>query len=213
MTTFRHSSQKNYAGISAVLVWAALLLQLYLILENRIAAVPETVIRYFSYFTVLTNILVALSFTSIYLKGISDKGPFFSSPRNLTAIVIYISIVGITYNAILRFQWAPVGMNRVADELLHLVVPIVYIIFWVKFVPKKYMQWKFILPWAIYPLVYFGYTILRGPSAQWYPYPFMNVSELGYAKVFFNSAMVTLLFVVLAAIYIGIAKKMASKAV
>jgi hypothetical protein len=213
MTVVNASSQKRYAVIGACLVWTALLLQLFLIIQNRVTAVPETVVRFFSYFTVLTNILVALSFTGIFLKGINERGPFFCRPKNLTAIAIYISIVGITYNAILRFQWAPQGWDRVTDELLHLVNPVVYIIFWVKFVPKKNMQWKFILPWAIYPLTYFGYTILRGPSAQWYPYPFMNVTSLGYTKVFFNSAMVTLAFALVAVLYIAIAKRMASKAV
>ncbi|WP_462249571.1 Pr6Pr family membrane protein [Ferruginibacter sp.] len=208
MTNQTTSSTKTYAAIGAVIGWVALLLQLYLIIANRVASVPETIIRYFSFFTILTNILVAVSFTQVYLKGITDKGNFFTRPKILTAIAVYITIVGLIYNLILRFLWAPVGMAKLVDELLHTLIPVAYILFWVKFVPKQYMEWRNVLPWTIYPLVYLGYTLLRGPSAQWYPYPFVDVISLGYNKVLVNSAMVCAVFIFFSFLFIGIAKMM-----
>ncbi|MGC4103222.1 Pr6Pr family membrane protein [Ferruginibacter sp.] len=207
-----NNSCKLYCTITAIIGWLTLALQFYLIIVNRQASVPETIVRYFSYFTILTNILVAISFTMVAVKGFTGNY-FFTRTSTLTAIAVYISIVGLTYNVILRFQWAPQGMDRVVDELLHLIIPVLYIFFWVKFVPRKNLQWKLIAPWAIYPLAYFGYTIVRGPSAQWYPYPFMNVTVLGYNKVLFNSAMVTLVFVIIAALFIAIAKKRAARTI
>lgn len=44
----------------SILGWFALGSQLYLIIQNRIVSVPETVVRYFSFFTILTNLLVAI---------------------------------------------------------------------------------------------------------------------------------------------------------
>ena len=202
------SSTKTFAAIGAVIVWLSLILQFYVILQNRIAGVPETIVRFFSYYTVLTNLLVAICFTMVYLKGIYEKGSFFARPNTLTATAVYICIVALTYNLILRFLWAPTGLTRVPDELLHLIVPIIYLIFWFKFVPKQNIQWATILPWAIYPLVYLGYTLLRGPMAQWYPYPFIDVIKLGYSKVLLNSAMVCAVFVVFAVLFIGISKMM-----
>lgn len=87
-------------------------------------------------------------------------------------------------------------------------MPALFIFFWIKFVPKQSIQWKNILPWLIYPLVYLGYTLLRGSFAAWYPYPFINVTDLGYEKVVMNSAMVTAAFVVIAVLFAGIAKMM-----
>jgi hypothetical protein len=205
------SSTKTYAGIGAVLVWLSLILQLYVAIQNRLAGVPETIVRFFSYYTVETNILIAICFSMVYLKGIAEKGPFFAKPNTLTATAVYICIVSLTYNLILRFLWAPTGLTRVPDELLHLIIPIIYLIFWFKFVPKQNIQWPTILPWAIYPLVYLGYTLLRGPLAEWYPYPFLDVIKLGYSKVLLNSAGVCLVFVAFSVLFIGIAKMMSKR--
>ena len=206
------SSTKTYAAIGAIISWLALAMQLYLIIQNRVTTIPETVIRYFSFFTILTNILVAISFTSVYLNGIGQKKSFFTQPKTLTATVVYITIVGIIYNTILRFIWVPQGWDMVVNELLHLIIPIAFIIFWIKFVPKQNMEWKNILPWLVYPIIYLGYTLLRGATAQWYPYPFVDVVKLGYNKVLINSAMVTVVFIVIALLFVAIAKRMAKRA-
>ena len=110
------SSSKTFAAIAAAIGWFTLLLQLYLIFANHVASVPETIVRYFSFFTILTNILVAISFTQVYLKGVNEKGIFFVRPKTLTATVVYITVVGLIYNVILRFLWAPVGMAKLVDE-------------------------------------------------------------------------------------------------
>lgn len=205
------SSTKTFAAIAAAIGWIALVLQLYLIIVNRTASIPETLLRYFGFFTILTNILVAASLTLVYVKGISENGHFLTRPKTLTATAVYITIVGLIYNVILRFQWAPEGLAKLVDELLHSFIPVLFIFFWIKFVPKQSIQWKNILPWLIYPLVYLGYTLLRGSFAAWYPYPFINVTDLGYEKVVMNSAMVTVAFLVIAVLFAGIAKAMSKR--
>ena len=205
------SSTKIFAAIGAAVGWFALLLQLYLILVNRAASVPETIVRYFSFFTILTNILVAVSFTQVYLKGITATGSFFTNPKTLTATAVYITIVGLIYNVILRYQWAPAGWQKVDDELLHTVIPAAFIISRLKFVPKSTITWTKILPWLLYPLIYISYTLLRGRLAHWYPYPFVDVETLGYNKVFVNCIFVTLAFVVVALLFVGIAKMLSRR--
>ncbi len=197
---------KTAAAIGAVAGWFALVLQLYLIIVNRTASIPETIARYFGFFTILSNIIVAVSFTMVYKKGIGNS--FFTKPNTLTATAVYITIVGLIYNIILRFLWAPHGWDKVADEMLHSVIPVLYILFWLKYVPKQNIQWKNIFPWLIYPLVYLGYTLLRGSFVNWYPYPFINVAEIGYNKALVNSGMVTVAFIVVASLFVGIAKMM-----
>jgi hypothetical protein len=205
------SSTKTFAAVAAAIGWIALILQLYLIIINRTASIPETLLRYFGFFTILTNILVAVSLTMVYLKGISENGHFLTRPKTLTATAVYITIVGLIYNLILRFQWAPQGLAKLVDELLHSVIPVLFIFFWVKFVPKQNIQWKNIFPWLIYPMLYLIYSLLRGSIAQWYPYPFVDVTTLGYSKVFVNSAMVTAAFLVIAVLFAGIAKAMSKR--
>jgi hypothetical protein len=37
--------------------------------------------------------------------------------------------------------------------------------------------------WLAYPLAWLVYTLVRGASTDWYPYPFVNVDQLGYDGV------------------------------
>jgi hypothetical protein len=39
------------------------------------------------------------------------------------------------------------------------------------------------LLWLSYPFVWIVYTLIRGPIAGWYPYPFVNPANGGYASV------------------------------
>ena len=85
-------------GGGALLGWFALLLQLYLILAQSPAGAPAmvgTVITYFSFFTIQTNILVALVFTASVLSPVTGWGQFFRRPPVQAGTAAYIAIVGI----------------------------------------------------------------------------------------------------------------------
>jgi len=137
-----------YLLIGAILVWFAVVFQFFLIIINRVASLGETIVRFFSFFTILTNILVALCVSFLLLKPKSTPGIFFSKTTSLTAVTVYITIVGIVYNIVLRFLWEPKGLQMVVDELLHTVIPVYFIIFWMKFVPKTRLKWKNVFPWC-----------------------------------------------------------------
>ena len=196
----------RFFAIIAILGWFAVVLQLYLIILNRVASLPETIVRFFSFFTIQTNILVAICFTFLWLKPKSKWGLFFSKPKNTTAITLYITIVGLVYNAILRFLWAPTGSQKVVDELLHLVIPLLVLLYWFLFVPKKALEFKNIFPWLIFPAVYLVYTLIRGAFFSFYPYPFVDVNLLGYNKVLLNSFFMLLAFLFFGTLFIGIGK-------
>src|SRR5258705_6912967 len=123
-------SAKIYAFIGAAIGWFAIITQLYLMMMNRQVSVPGTFFRFFGFFTIDTNILVALCFTFIFLHSNSRPGRFFSKATTITAITVYITIVGIVYNVILRSTWDPKGMQKIVDELLHSVIPVLFILFW-----------------------------------------------------------------------------------
>ncbi len=196
----------RFFAIIAIVGWFAVVLQLYLIIINRVVSLSETIVRFFSFFTIQTNILVAVCFTFLWLKPKSKCGLFFSKPKNTTAITLYITIVGLVYNAILRFLWAPTGSQKVVDELLHLVIPILVLLYWILFVPKKTLEFKDIFPWLIFPAVYLVYTLVRGAFFSFYPYPFIDVILLGYDKVLINSFFMLLAFLFFGTLFISIGK-------
>lgn len=201
--------QRAYEIIGAILQWFALALQLYLSIKlsiDRGNGVWIGIARYFGYFTILTNILVALTFTVPLVQPGSRFGQFFAHPNVRTAIAAYITVVGIAYSLLLRHVWDPQGWQLVTDRLLHDVSPIVYVVFWFLFVPKSTLHWRNLPVWLIYPLVYLIVALIRGAIFNWYPYPFLEADKLGYAQVLINSAMLFIGFGVVSAVFIAIAR-------
>lgn len=191
-------------AICAAISWFAILLQLYLIITNRKLGIAATVVQFFSYFTILTNILVAVCFTTLLLKPSANS--FFTKPITLAATAVYITIVGAIYNLVLRQLWKPQGWQLVADNLLHTIIPILFVLYWFFAVTKNNLNWKDILPWLIYPFLYLVYILIRGAFTNLYPYPFVDVATYGYAKVLANSGWVMVGFVSVSLLFIGIGK-------
>ena len=184
--------------------WFALIAQLYLIILNRVTAIPETIVRYFSFFTILTNILVAVCCTILLLNKMNGLFNFFSNPKTIAAITVYITVVGLVYNLILRFLWKPQGLQLLVDELLHTLIPVLFIFFWLLFLPKAGLKTKDILPWLMYPFIYIIYILIMGAFSGFYPYPFIDVKTIGYNKVFLNSGILVIVFVVFSLLFVAI---------
>ncbi len=202
-------SMRVYITIGALLAWFAVILQLYLIIENRVRPIFDTIIQFFSFFTILTNILVAICFTMLLLQNDSGRKNFFTKPKVLTAVTVYITIVGLVYNIILRFLWKPEGTQLIADELLHSVNPVVFVLFWLIFVPKKALQWKDAFPWLIYPFFYCVYILIRGALSGLYPYPFIDVTKIGYNNALINTGFLFVAFLLISLLFIAIGRLMA----
>ena len=149
----RSIAQVSLLTAGALLGWTALLLQFYLIILNRRLDVFQTIIQYFSFFTILTNLLVASCLTVLVINKPGNWRDRFSQPKTLTAIAVYITVVGLVYNFVLRSLWDPNGAQQVADELLHLVNPILFVVYWLAFVPKADLKWKDTWNWHWYPRI------------------------------------------------------------
>jgi hypothetical protein len=206
--------QKVYMIITALVCWFALVLQLYLIIVNAPAnniTATTAVINYISFYTITTNILVALACTLPLTAPSSGAGKFFSRAAVQSGVALSIMVVGITYSLLLRNLWNPQGGQKIADVLLHDAVPLLYTIYWFLFVPKGVLQWKNVPYWLIYPLVYIIYTLIRGGFTGRYPYPFLDVVQLGYSKMFVNAGFMTLGFVVLGLLLVAINRLLARK--
>jgi hypothetical protein len=99
-----------FKAIIALVGWFALGLQLH-IMVNKAPSVTTALVNFFSYFTILTNLIVAVSFTAQLLR----PGGFFSRLSVKAGVTLYIAIVGIVYSLLLRAIWAPTGWQKVAD--------------------------------------------------------------------------------------------------
>lgn len=200
---------KTRLGIIALLAWSGVVLQFYINTTTWAAlglSPIEGTIRFFSYFTILTNILVAFSLTVILVKPQTRSGYFFSRNSTQAAIAVYIFIVGLVYNLILRKLWAPQGLQLIADNILHSAVPLIYLLYWIAFVPKENLNWGDAAKWLSYPALYFLWVIIFGALTRFYPYPFIDVNVIGYPKMFMHAALLLILFLSLGFLSIAIGK-------
>jgi hypothetical protein len=196
-------------AVLGAVTWLGLALRLYLVIGDSLrngTPMISDVVRFFSYFTILTNITVALCLTIVLVAPLSRLGRFFSAPGTETAIATYITFVCIVYNLLLRHLWNPQGLDMIADEIMHDIVPVMFVIYWAVFVSKNQIVFRDIPRWLIYPLVYAAYALLRGSIVHEYPYPFVDVGALGYPRVFVHIAGLMAAFVALGAVFVGVAR-------
>lgn len=201
-----------FAVIGFITAWFAVIFQYYLLIKNNDSSFLTKTIQFASYFTILTNTLVAIYYTAV-LVGDTTKNHWLLLPTTATAITVYITIVGLVYNLVLRFTWNPQGLQKLVDELLHTFNPLFFIIFWWLFIPKQNLKWQHALAWLIYPLIYFIYILLRGAMTGVYPYPFIDVTEHGYGKVLINSVVILLVFVFFSVLFIAIGRLKSKKSI
>jgi hypothetical protein len=197
-STSPSNSQRVFAVSLAALTWFAIALQLYL--------TKGSVFNFISYFTILSNILVAISLTFSSLFPETTLGRYFADIKVKSAIALYIFIVGLVYNLVLRGIWDPTGWQLIVDNLLHVAVPIFYVVYWFVFTPRGKLNWIDGIAWAYFPLCYLIYSLIRGHFTKWYPYPFINVTEIGYQKVILNSSLMLIAFVLIGLLLILINK-------
>lgn len=189
--------------------WVGLAIQQYLIFYSRWstgASLLGGLVNFFSFFTVLTNTLVVVVLSYAVVDRDSAAKRFFLAPRVSSAIVASIVLVSLAYNLLLRHLWQPEGFQFIADELLHDVMPLLFVVYWWRCVPKGTLQCKHIGLWVLYPLVYFAYVLLRGDLLGQYQYPFFDVGTLGYPQVFVNAGGILAGFVLIALAVVGLDK-------
>jgi hypothetical protein len=202
-----------FAAVAA-LAWFALGLQLLLTLANPANNPGTLAVRLnnlFSYFTILSNLLVAVTLTILVLVGDSSLARRVARPRFFTGVAVAIVFVSLGYELLLRGIWKLDGWPLLADTLFHDIVPIGFVALWVAFVPKGQLGARDVPSWMIYPGVYLGYALVRGALTQRYPYPFLDVTALGYGRVFANAAGLAVVIAALGGLFVAADRLMASR--
>jgi hypothetical protein len=195
------------AGIGVV----ALALQFWL--EVHLPRGPglfKSAVNFLSYFTILANSAAAIAMLMPLIAPDSGVGRFLSKPSVRTAIAGYLIVVGVTYVLFLRHVGDDHGLERVADQLMHYVTPVLFIIDWLAFVPKGHLPWTMIGTSLVLPVVYGIWTVARGVVANWYPYPFVDMRSLGYQRGLLNMASFLVVFIIVALTLVVVDRTMGS---
>lgn len=189
---------RAWHGVTFAVAAAALALQLALVVrghgvlaDTRPPALGTRLVRFVSYFTILSNLLVAI--TTLQLTTERWGGRVFRVLR-LNAVT-GIAVTGLIHWFLLRPLLDLHGADLLADKLLHVVVPLLAVVGWIAFGPRGQIGTSDLAPSAIYPVLYLAWTLAHGAISDWYPYPFIDVTEHGYVVVLLNALGVVFLLV------------------
>lgn len=179
----------------------ALVLQLVLVIqghrvldEHHRPDLATRLVRYCSYLTIWANVLVAWSTLTLALGR--DRDTRLWRTLRLDAVVL-ILVAGVVHFFFLRPLLDLHGWDLVADRSLHLVVPALAVAGWLVFGPRGRAGMQDLLPSLALPVGWLAYTLVRGAFVDWYPYPFIDVGEHGYAVVLLNCAGVAALMLLI----------------
>ncbi|WP_329741767.1 Pr6Pr family membrane protein [Dyella sp. A6] len=157
------------------------------------------------YFTILTNLFCTVTLAAAAIAPQERRG-WLRHPGTATAAAISIVIVALVYQVLLHALWHPHGWALLADLLLHRAMPLLFLLYWWLAVPKAALGWPQIGTWLLYPAAYFVYALARGAIDGWYPYPFLDVAHLGYARVLLNACAMLLAFVTVALVLLVLSR-------
>lgn len=107
-----------------IIGWGTFLIRLYLRLNTPNIPFGESFIQYFSYFTIITNLLVTVYCTRLVFKKSGNANSWVDTQELLNALTAFILFVGVIYAIALRPVWHPEGFIMVLSEIHHTVVPV-----------------------------------------------------------------------------------------
>lgn len=170
------------------------------------APLGQRIFEFFCYFTVQSNIFVGIATAMLFFRPDRD-GAIWRVLRigSMFGITVTLSIYHFVLSPLANFT----GIAAVSNIGLHYVVPIFAILGWMFFGPHPRVTWKSLLLATIWPASYIVLTVVQGAVTGFYPYPFVNISKLGFTTVALNGVGVVSLLLAVGVLYLLLDKFMA----
>jgi hypothetical protein len=185
-------------GLTAAVVAFGIIVQEF-VTANSVAGHFQTpltrALNVFAFFTVQSNLIVGA--TCLLLAVNPNRSSTVFRVFRLTGVVA-ITITGVVYHAVLRQLFDLESWALVADNALHTVVPALAVLGWLIYGPRGQTSRRIARLSVIFPVCWLLFTLIRGEIVGFYPYPFVDVATLGYARVLINCVWISALYLGLA---------------
>lgn len=156
---------------------------------------------YFTYFTLWSNIVVAIVMLMLFARP--DRDSFWFRVFRLDSVLMIV-VTGIIYNIVLASTATNRGLEVWTNFCLHILTPIVTFAVWLIAGPRGWISWRIIGASLILPIGWLVFALIRGAFIGAYPYGFLDVITLGYVTVFTNVAGIVVFAIALCLIFWGI---------
>ncbi|WP_346622890.1 Pr6Pr family membrane protein [Blastococcus montanus] len=191
--TAPRTAARVWWAVLTVVVAASVATQFVLLLtdpEGASLGIAERIVRFFSYFTVQSDLLVLASVLPL-VRDPDHDGPVWRVVR--LASLLGITITGIVYAVVLAPLHDPEGLDRWTNAGEHYVSPVLTVVGWLLFGPRPRVTTGVVLRALLWPVAWIAWILAQGTVTGWYPYDFMDVGVQGYAVALRNLAFVVLL--------------------
>ncbi|XVV06615.1 Pr6Pr family membrane protein [Actinosynnema sp. CA-248983] len=203
--TAETASRWSHAAI-ALVVLASLGIQLVLIFTGGADAnsgqttggLGLRLWRLFSYFTIQSNLFVLVTALLLVRRPARD-GTVWRVVR-LDAL-LGILITGLVFETILAPLVHLTGAAVLATIGLHYISPWAFIAAWLLFGPRPRITWGTVAAAFVWPVAWLVYIFTQGAFTRWYPYPFLDVTRLGFGEALRNALLVVAVAVVFAVLF------------
>lgn len=165
---------------------------------DGIAGFFGRIFDWFSYFTILSNIVVAVV-TTMLARSLHRTSTTWSTLRMDSLVMI--SVTGLVYAIVLAPAANPQGLELVTNSLGHYIIPALTVVLWLLIGPRKQLRPITIFTALIIPIIWAIYTLIRGAIINGYPYGFLNVAEIGLGTAIVNIMGVAVLGIIIGTIY------------
>jgi hypothetical protein len=187
------------AAFAATALVGAAGLALQTLLTGRAGAAAA--LEAWTYFTMQANLVVA-STTLLLALHPGLRSPLFDALR-FTGLVA-IAGTAVIFHVALADTGTGSLPDAVANLLLHTATPALALGGWVAWGPSGTATRRAVALSLLFPTAWAASALVRGAIDGVYPYPFMDVTELGYGSVLTNVVGVSAVFAALAAIGVAV---------
>lgn len=130
-------------------------------------------LNFFSFFTVESNIAAAFVLIALEMRAGTSLERLARAIR--PSVTLYMTMTGVIYAVLLAPASADVGLTaQWVDVIVHEIAPLIVFLDWILAPPDRRPVIRDVRLWLIFPVVYVAYSLIRGPIADWYPYPFLD---------------------------------------
>ncbi len=196
MTTSFSTIGRTFAAVIAVAVFVSLALQVSINEEPGRSAIGAFGLM-LRFFTIWTNLAVGIVMGWIALKGDAN-------PRVLFALATAITIVASVYHLVLAGDHHPVGLDWWTNQMFHTVIPLATIAWWLGFSRPSIIGWRSVPVVMIWPILYTGFALIHGAITGFYAYFFLDLPALGWGQLLVNMAGLSILFMLIGAVLLGL---------
>jgi hypothetical protein len=172
---------RTWAALTALIAAASLLLQYLLLVRGAGAGagIGTVTLRFFGYFTILSNLAVCVGCVRLVRAGVLGT-------TVAAVLALCIGVTACVYVLALQGLWQPSGLQWWVDAGLHYAVPALYLLGWCWLLPHGALRWRALGTVLWVPLIYLGWAMWVAVVTGQAPYPFLELQRLGLAAFLLN---------------------------